>query len=220
MAHAASYFASPTAATLPPRSGYDTLGSRLRETRVSADGSDPRTAMDELLVAIGRERDRGAFARLFGHFAPRVRAYLLRLGADRATADELLQEVMLMVWRRADTFDPAQASAGTWIFAIARNKRIDGIRRERRPQIDPDDPALVPEAETPADRIVEADQDGRRLRVAIATLPPEQAELLRMAFYEDKAHSEIAEASGLPLGTVKSRIRLALGRLRRELKDD
>jgi RNA polymerase sigma-70 factor (ECF subfamily) len=176
--------------------------------------------MDELLVAIGRERDRGAFARLFGHFAPRVRAYLLRLGADRATADELLQEVMLMVWRRADTFDPAQASAGTWIFAIARTKRIDGIRRERRPQIDPDDPALVPEPETPADRIVEADQYGRRLRVAIATLPSEQAELLRMAFYEDKAHSEIAEASGLPLGTVKSRIRLALGRLRRELKDD
>lgn len=220
MSHAATYFGPVPAATLPRRAGCDTVGARFPETPVSADGSDLRSEMDDLLRAVGRDRDRAAFGRVFAHFAPRVRSYLGRLGADHATADELLQEVMLTVWRRADTFDPAQASAGTWIYAIARNRRIDGIRRERRPQIDPDDPALVPDAAEPADRMVEAAQDGHRLRLAIQTLPAEQAELLRLAFYEDMAHSEIAAERGLPLGTVKSRIRLALGRLRRNLKDD
>ena len=176
--------------------------------------------LDDLLVAIARDRDRTAFGLLFGRMAPRLKAYLLRSGVGAAQADELVQEVMLMVWRRAETFDPDQSSASTWIFTIARNKRIDAIRRERRPEFDVEDPALVPEAPESADRRIESTQETARLRSAILRLPAEQAELLRMAYFEDKPHSLIAEEQGLPLGTVKSRLRLAMARLRREMTEE
>ncbi len=171
-------------------------------------------------MRFGRDRDRGACAALFTHFAPRLKAYIRRLGADGGMAEELVQEVMLLVWRRAETFDPSQASAGTWIFTIARNRRVDALRREQRPEFDPDDPALVPDPEEPADKRVEAAQSVGRVRAAMRDLPPEQAELLRMAYYEDKPHSVIAAERGIPLGTVKSRLRLAMERLRKALKDD
>ena len=173
----------------------------------------------DLLLAVGRARDRAAFAALFGHFAPRLKAYLRRLGTDAQAAEELVQEVMLLVWRRAETFDPAQASASTWVFTIARNRRIDALRREQRPEIDPDDPALVPDPVEPADRALETAQANGRLQAALKELPQEQAELLRLAYFEDKPHSVIASERGLPLGTVKSRLRLALERLRKALRD-
>jgi RNA polymerase sigma-70 factor (ECF subfamily) len=168
---------------------------------------------------VAQERDRVAFGALFGHFAPRLKAYLLRLGCDSASAEELVQEVMLMVWRRAETYDPQQATVATWIFTIARNKRIDNLRRQRRPEIDPEDPALVPAPPESAEQIVEAAENGVRLRVALQELPPEQADLLRLAYYEDKPHSTISLEQGLPLGTVKSRLRLAVERLRRAFRE-
>jgi RNA polymerase sigma factor (sigma-70 family) len=174
-------------------------------------------SLDDLLVAVARDRDRTAFALLFGRIAPRLKAYLLRSGTVAAQADELVQEVMLLVWRRADAFDPVQSAASTWIFTIARNKRIDTIRRERRPEFDPDDPALVPDLPPAADRSIETAQESARLRAAILKLPDEQADLLRLAYFEDQPHTMIAQQRGLPLGTVKSRLRLAMGRLRREL---
>ena len=175
--------------------------------------------IEDLLLAVGRDRDRAAFAALFGHFAPRLKAYLRRQGCDAGGAEELVQEVMLLVWRRAETYDPAQASASTWVFTIARNKRIDRLRREQRPEIDPDDPALVPDPLETADHRVEARQANGRLRAALKALPPEQAEMLRLAYFEDKPHSVIALERGIPLGTVKSRLRLAMDRLRRALRD-
>ena len=178
-----------------------------------------RGAVGDLLVAVGRSRDRAAFATLFAHFAPKVKAYLIRLGSEPAVAEELTQEVMITVWRRAETFDPRQASAGTWIYTVARNKRIDAIRRERRPEFDPSDPALVPDDAPPADRVVADGQTADAVGVAIATLPDEQAALLRLAYFEDKSHSEIAELLGLPLGTVKSRLRLAMTKLKKTLVD-
>jgi RNA polymerase sigma factor (sigma-70 family) len=174
-------------------------------------------SLDDLLVAVARDRDRAAFALLFGQIAPRLKAYLVRCGVAASQADELVQEVMLMVWRRADSFDPARSAASTWIFTIARNKRIDAIRRDRRPEFDPEDPALVPDQAPAADRSIEAAQDSARLRDAILKLPSEQAELLRLVYFEDQPHTMIAQQSGLPLGTVKSRLRLAMARLRREL---
>jgi RNA polymerase sigma factor (sigma-70 family) len=174
-------------------------------------------SLDDLLVAIARDRDRTAFGLLFGRMAPRLKAYLLRSGVGAAQADELVQEVMLMVWRRAGTFDPARAVASTWIFTIARNKRIDAIRHDRRPEFDPEDPALVPAQAPAADRSIETAEDSARLRDAIGKLPVEQAELLRLAYFEDQPHTMIAQQRGLPLGTVKSRLRLAMERLRREL---
>jgi RNA polymerase sigma-70 factor (ECF subfamily) len=174
---------------------------------------------DLLIEAIAERADRAAFAELFGHFAPRLKAYLMRLGADPATAEEVVQDAMLTVWHKAAGFDRRQAGAATWIFTIARNRRIDRLRRERRPELEPDDPALVPAAQEDADAMVWTTQVEDRLRTAIAALPPEQSDLIRRAYFEDLSHREIAEASGLPLGTVKSRIRLALQRLRERTDD-
>jgi len=169
------------------------------------------------MQAIAVERNRRAFQMLYEYYAPRLKAYLMRSGSEGDQAEELVQECMTTVWRKAESFDPAQASVATWMFTIARNKRIDMYRRGRRPELSPEEPALLPQAEPLADRVVEATQDAERIAAAIATLPPEQAEMLRLAFYEDKAHSEIAEETQLPLGTVKSRLRLAMGRMRKAL---
>ena len=219
MGETSAFVAAVFAGTLPAPQSGDTFGVGSGRSGGVVGGANAIGALNGDILSIARDRDRAAFARLFAHFAPRLKAYLARLGADAATADELVQEVMLLVWRRADTFDPTQANANTWVFAIARNKRIDGIRRERRPEIDPEDPALVPARPEAADDLVASRQDGIRLRAALEGLPPEQAALLREAYYEDKPHSQIAEESGLPLGTVKSRIRLALVRLRNSLRD-
>ncbi|MDF1793902.1 MAG: sigma-70 family RNA polymerase sigma factor [Thalassobaculaceae bacterium] len=176
-------------------------------------------SFDTLIEAVARDRSREAFADLFGHFAPRLKSYLMRLGTDDSTAEEVVQEAMVMVWRKAGSFDRRQASASTWIFTIARNKRIDRLRRERRPELDPHDPALVPDPERPADRAVEDLQSRSRILSAIEILPAEQSELIRLAYFDEKTHAEIAAEKDLPLGTVKSRIRLALGRMRREVED-
>jgi RNA polymerase sigma-70 factor (ECF subfamily) len=172
---------------------------------------------EDLIVAIGETQDRTAFAALFAHFGPRVKAYLIRSGTEPSAADELTQEVMLLVWRKAAHYQPAQANAATWIFTIARNKRIDRFRRERHLAIDPDDPALRPEPEPAPDHGITLVEQSKALDGAIESLPAEQRELLRRAFYEGKSHSAIAAESGLPLGTVKSRLRLALARLRMQI---
>ena len=181
-----------------------------------ADSSpNPSAAIDAALMArIASDRDRSAFAAIFDSYGPRLKSYLMRQGADEALAEELVQEVMLSVWRRADGFDPRLASVSTWLFTIARNKRIDFLRRVKRPEVLADDPAFQPELVDSVDAAYEAADDGDRLRQALRGLPPEQAELLKLAYYEDKSHSVIAAETQLPLGTVKSRIRLALQRLR------
>jgi RNA polymerase sigma-70 factor (ECF subfamily) len=141
---------------------------------------------------------------------------MLRLGASNASAEELAQETLLAVWRKAALFDPARAGASTWIFTIARNLRIDAIRRERPvPADDPSDAA--PEAG--ADAGVMAAEREQRVREAMKALPPEQAQIVELSFFSEEPHSAIAERLGLPLGTVKSRLRLAMGRLRALLED-
>jgi len=175
--------------------------------------------LNALVVAVAASRDRAAFQSLFDHFAPRVKGYLMRLGAGSAVAEDLAQEAMLAVWRKAALFDPAKASAATWIFTIARNLRIDAIRRERRPELDPNDPALQPQAGEDADESMDRAKAEDRLRVALAGLPREQSEIIELSFLAEKPHSLIASELGLPLGTVKSRIRLAMARLRMALGD-
>lgn len=173
-----------------------------------------------LVAAVARDGDRAAFATLFDHFAPRLNAYLMRLGAPNALAEELTQEVMVTLWRKAGLFDPAKSSVGTWLFRIARNRRIDAIRRDRSGRIDPEDPIFLPSEPTPADDLVHAQDRDARVRVALDALPPEQLELVRLAFFRGLSHSQIAEEVGLPLGTVKSRIRLAFARLKKALDAD
>ena len=188
-------------------------------TGIVNDNVGSRAELDELLVRVGRSKDKSAFAALFAYFAPRIKSFLLRLGTDMSTAEELAQEAMIMVWRRAETFDPAQAGASTWIFTIARNKRIDRLRKDGRPLPDLLDPAMAPEQPETGLDSVNRIQEEDRLRQAMKKLPEEQAKMIFAAYYEEKSHREISDESGLPLGTVKSRIRLALTRLRANLDE-
>lgn len=160
-------------------------------------------------------QDQAAFAALFRHFAPRIKAYLIRCGGTPSQAEEATQEAMATVWRKAHMFDASKASAATWIFRIARNKQLDAIRKQNRPE-----PEDLPWAETEtADAAAEVAlaQEQELLRKAVQALPGKQRAMIEQAFYGDLTHVEIAEVTRLPLGTIKSRIRLALDRLRREL---
>lgn len=174
---------------------------------------------DRLIEAVALRRDREAFARLFQHFAPRLKAYLMKAGATAGAAEDFAQDAMLTVWRKAELFDSAKAHAATWIFTIARNRRLDALRQDARrlplPEIDlaQDDP------EKPDDVFLAA-ENAARLKAAMGRLTPDQIEVLRLAFFQENPHSEIARRLDLPLGTVKSRIRKAMIKLRTLLDDD
>jgi len=180
----------------------------------------PAHGPDDLILRIARERDRTAFTALFESFAPRLKGYLLRQGARPAEAEELVQEAMVAVWRKAELFDPSRASAATWIFRIARNLRLDAARRDRHADAYQPDLSEEPEPPRTPEGIEAARQRDALVRTALAELPPEQLEVLRMSFFHDRPHAEIAQALRLPLGTVKSRIRLALQRLRASLEGE
>ncbi|WP_310795044.1 sigma-70 family RNA polymerase sigma factor [Neotabrizicola shimadae] len=168
-----------------------------------------------LVLRVRDARDRAAFAALFGHFAPRVKAFLMKSGADAALAEECAQDVMVTLWQKAHLYDPARASVATWVFTIARNRRIDALRRSRRPE--PEELPWGPEPEPDQSEAYEAQEDSRRLAAALAQLPENQRDLIQRAYFGDLSQTEIAAATGLPLGTIKSRIRLALDRLRRQM---
>ena len=171
--------------------------------------------MNGLVGRVAGTRDRAAFAALCSHFAPRVKAYLLRQGAPAAVAEDLAQEALLNLWRKAHLFDPAKASVATWLFTIARNLRIDAIRREKRPELDPED--FIPDSGPAADEGMVIADDESRLRLALKDLPADQIQVVELSFFADKPHSQIATELGIPLGTVKSRLRLAMSRLKRAL---
>ncbi|MGP9813199.1 sigma-70 family RNA polymerase sigma factor [Rhodopseudomonas sp. NSM] len=181
---------------------------------------DPHAVSRELsdcIVRIATDHDEAAFDALFRHYAPRLKSYFTRRGGDPATAEEITQETMVSVWKNATQFDPTKASATTWIFTIARNLGIDRLRRAKRPSFDPHDPAFVPDEEAPPDRQFERAEVQRRVRDVMNTLSSNEKSVLTLSFYEDQSHGEIAQRLGLPVGTVKSRIRLAFGKLRAAL---
>ena len=184
---------------------------------VERSGRTDRDHWSEKIQTIAARQDREAFAELFNHFAPRVKAFLRRAGASDAQAEEIAQEAMLSVWRKAALFDPAASGAATWIFTIARNLRIDAIRRERRGgaiRVDEAEAEYEVDDAPLADERVAAAQSEARVREALATLPSEQLAVIQMSFFEEQAHAEIARTLRIPLGTVKSRVRLAMKRLR------
>lgn len=173
-----------------------------------------------LLAAVAQRRDPEAFTRLFDHFAPRLNGHLQRLGADPVGAEEIVQEVMVTVWRKAALFDPAKSSAATWLYRIARNRRIDGLRRNRFEFLDESDAMLSVEDGSDIEGDLDLHLREERVRAALEHLPAEQVSLVRLAFFDGLSHTQIAERTGLPLGTVKSRIRLACVRLRQALEAD
>ena len=168
-----------------------------------------------LLIRVRDKKDREAFAALFRHFAPRVKGFLMKSGAGATLAEECAQDVMATLWQKAHLFDPTRASVATWVFTIARNRRIDALRRARRAE--PEDLPWGPEPEPDQAEVMEAQQETAQLGRALASLPEPQRVLIERAFYGDLSHSEIAAETGLPLGTIKSRIRLALEKLRQQM---
>ncbi|MGB8812597.1 MAG: sigma-70 family RNA polymerase sigma factor [Paracoccaceae bacterium] len=168
-----------------------------------------------LLLAVRDNQDRDAFAQLFRHFAPRVKGFLMKSGASASLAEECAQDVMATLWQKSHLFDPSRASVATWVFTIARNRRIDAMRKSRRPE--PEELTWGPEAEPDQQDALEMQQETTRLGAALAQLPEKQRALIERAYFGDLSHSEIALETGLPLGTIKSRIRLALERLRHQM---
>lgn len=193
-------------------------GQRMKRTdRISTDQDIAQAELSRLLAAVGQSRDVNAFEAIFRYYGPRVRSFMAMKTRDTQLAEELMQETMTAVWNKAVQFDPGRGNVSAWIFTIARNQRIDAFRR-RRPAFDENDPAFVRDNEPPADVELEGRQDAELLRKAMETLPPEQLDVLKRAFFDEASHSAIAEDMGIPLGTVKSRIRLAFDKLRTTLE--
>lgn len=176
--------------------------------------ASPDGGFEALLQDVAANRNKESFVQLFEHFAPRVKSFLMKGGSPEDVADELAQETMLTVWNKAPSYNPAQSAASTWIFTIARNKKIDALRKTGRFEAAPTDPELIAAEDSPG-RDMMRTQETEAMAEALKELPEEQAMLLRQSFFEDKSHADIAKETGLPLGTVKSRIRLALERLRK-----
>ena len=205
----------------------ESVASGLRPSHLSIvppPGSRNATPSPEDLAgwvrAVAHAGDRQAFGQLFTHFAPRIKSYLLRAGTDDALAEDLAQETMVLVWRKAALFDGAQAGAATWVFTIARNLRVDRFRRQGGAAAlqadDVDIDALAHAAPEPAAQLHTLRME-RQVQAALRQLPAEQALVLQLSYYEDQPHARIAERLGIPLGTVKSRVRLAVNHLRRLL---
>jgi RNA polymerase sigma-70 factor (ECF subfamily) len=172
--------------------------------------------------------DRSAFAVLFKHFAPRIKAYLMRAGTVSELAEEVAQETMVTVWRKASSFDPARAQLSTWVFTIARNLRVDALRRRHDARLGEGmDGESNPDADPLADAVNDSPAADEQLagarreaavREALQQLAPEQLQIIWLSFYDEQSHARIASELNVPLGTVKSRIRLAVSHLRRLLK--
>lgn len=174
------------------------------------------------MLAVKDARDRAAFAELFDYFAPRLKGFIMRSGTGSGQAEEIVQDVMLTVWRKADQFDPQKSQVSAWVYRITKNRRIDVLRKENRPlpeelKSDAEDSART---DTDAVQILAVEQEALKLKEALANLKPDQREMIAKAYLGELTHQEIKAQTGLPLGTIKSRIRLGLERLRHDLKDE
>ncbi len=176
-------------------------------------------AMADLLQRVAERADAAAFRELYQAYGPRVKAYMMRQGADAATAEDLAQETLFTVWRRASLYAADKGSAATWIFTIARNLRIDRLRREMPWQELPEGRHEQASDETPPDDALSEKERQVRVRAALAELPPEQREVVVLSYLEGLSHGEIATRLGLPMGTVKSRMRIAYQRVRTALAE-
>lgn len=175
--------------------------------------------LESLAVRVAKDRDRKAFQQLFAHFAPRIKSFIMKQKVSDEVAEDLTQEVMVTVWQKAHLFDPDKARLSTWLFRIARNKFIDKVRRQKYIEVDVDNHVQVMEAAEKTDEPVIQMQDQKRILNALEVLKPDLRQVIELSFYKDMSHSQISEALGLPLGTVKSRIRIAFQKLRVELGD-
>ena len=171
----------------------------------------------DLLTLVGKSQDRQAFSLLFNRLAPRLKNYIMKLGATPEAADEVVQETFVKIWRKAEQFYQKKASASTWIFTIARNLRVDRIRKEIRPTLDPNEPLLRPDEEPSPLQVLERSAVTEQVRKSIEKLSSDQQQVIKLSFIEGLSHQEISTQLKLPLGTVKSRLRLSFEKLRLQL---
>lgn len=188
-------------------------------TRIRVVPVNAKRTMADLLQQVAANRDVEAFRMLFQTYAPRVKSYMMRQGADPNTAEELAQETLLTVWRKAALYSDDKGSATTWIFTIARNLRIDRLRREVAWQPLPDDIEQESTSDPAPDEVVSENERRDKVQAVLADLPSDQAEVVTLSYVEGLSHSEIAERLGVPLGTVKSRMRLAYDKIRDALEE-
>lgn len=179
--------------------------------------SDKLAHLSACIGRVAEKRDKSAFAELFDHYTPLIRAYSLARepGAD-LVADELVQEVMTRVWLKAAKYNARLANLNTWIFTLARNCRIDYLRRNSRyaTEIDPTDIFNEIEDEGPGPfQMAQQSRVQQSIRAGLEQLPKEQSEVLTKVYLEGKSHQQTSDELKLPLGTVKSRVRLALKKL-------
>lgn len=179
--------------------------------------SNKRETQLEWITRIAQHRDRAAFGELFAYFAPRVKSFLIKQGLNSDKAEDLAQDVMVIVWQKAEQFDPDKAGLSTWIFRIARNKFIDHTRKQKYPEVNADDHVASLVAPDQTDRPVQTLQDVNRIQSALTKLSPDQKKVIELSFFEELSHSQISDFLNVPLGTVKSRIRIAFNVLRKEL---
>jgi RNA polymerase sigma-70 factor (ECF subfamily) len=207
--------ATTTRLNRTPPHGGKTILERMSVTSGQVTSFSEQT---KWMLKVRDDRDRTAFANLFDHFAPRLRGMLMKNGFGAAQADDVIQDVMLSVWRKASYFNPERAEVSGWIFQIARNRQIDVIRKERRPM--PEELAMPESTDIDGEQVLGIEQEVQKLRSAIARLTPDQRDLVQKSYLGELTHSEIQAETGLPLGTIKSRIRLGLERLRFEMKGE
>lgn len=190
----------------------DSEGANVNSAAVASDEKRKkiRDEWSAVLTTLGQSQDKVAFSKLYEYFAPRVKAYIIRFGMPVASAEELTQESLLAVWRKAHLYNRSKASASTWIFTLARNQCIDRLRREKAMEYELPEEEADPDQRHYGEHAVVAN----RMESAIAQLPEAQAQVLYLSYYEGKSHSEIAEQLGIPLGSVKSRLRLAFNKLK------
>ena len=175
--------------------------------------------MTNLIQKIARDQDAQAFEELFSRYAPRIKSILVKQGTDPATAEELAQETMLTVWRKAGLYAETRGSEATWVFTIARNLRIDRLRKQTTMRQVDEDLTLFESDDTSPDEAVSQAQEHERVREALTCLPEEQREIIQLSYNHGLSQREIADRLSVPLGTVKSRMRLAYSRIRNALED-
>ncbi len=202
-----------------PPAGYHALAASAKDVN-GRDLSEipPQTLSDQTIwmLAVRDDRDKQAFSQLFDFFGPRLKGFILRSGVSSAEAEDIVQDVMLSVWHKASSFDPHRAQVSSWIYQIARNRQVDVIRKTRRPV--PEELKQDESTDVDSVQIIALEQEALQLRQALETLSDDQRDMVEKAYLGELSHSEIQAETGLPLGTIKSRIRLGLERLRHELK--
>ena len=202
---------------------HDTAGAAFRQAgRATVNAMPGREAMDsELMARISVNWDRFALQDIGTHYAPRLKAWLIPRGEQASTAEDIVQDVLVLVWTKSHLFDPARGSVSAWIYRMVRNCWIDHKRKHDRLQpTDPEIMSLLADAPIAGpDSEVGQSEAALAVQGALAELPLDQKNMLHLSFFEGLSHSEIAQRTGLPLGTVKSRIRAPLKKLRDNLKD-